>query len=132
MGLPATRMLAAALERGATRHRACGNRGPLGKSALVAARRLAIPASSDFHTNFHSYSKHYGFGLLKPAIAGYLSDFTTARRCTFVPTRELQTQLTREGYRDLLVVARGVDTMLFNPARRSSELRRSWGAPNMM
>ena len=31
--------------------------GPLGASALSAARKLGIPVSSDFHTNFHSYSQ---------------------------------------------------------------------------
>lgn len=104
--------------------------GPLGNSALAAARRLGIPASSDFHTNFHSYSRHYGFGLLQPVIAGYLRRFHNRTACTFVPTRELQGQLEAERYRDLLVVARGVDTALFNPSRRSAELRSSWGVSN--
>jgi len=103
--------------------------GPLGKSALDAARRLRIPASSDFHTNFHSYSRHYGFGLLRPVIAAYLRRFHNRAACTFVPTRELQAQLEADRYRDLLVVARGVDTALFNPCRRSTELRASWGVP---
>jgi glycosyltransferase involved in cell wall biosynthesis len=128
MGLPATRMLLRLWsdERPDVVH--IVTEGPLGRSALIAARKLKIPASSDFHTNFHSYSKHYGFGLLKPAIARYLKRFHNSAASTFVPTRELQAQLTAEGYRDLVVVARGVDTMLFNPARRSAELRRSWGA----
>jgi glycosyltransferase involved in cell wall biosynthesis len=102
--------------------------GPLGRSALAAARRLRIPAASDFHTNFHSYSKHYGFGLLKPAIAAYLKRFHNQAACTFVPTHELKAQLAQQGYRDLLVVARGVDTELYTPARRSARLRESWGA----
>src|SRR5215813_917695 len=58
--------------------------GPLGRSALAAARRLRLAAASDFHTNFHSYSKHYGFGLLKPAIAAYLKRFHNQAACTFV------------------------------------------------
>ena len=128
MGLPATRMLLRLWRVARPDIVHVVTEGPLGRSALIAARRLSIPASSDFHTNFHSYSKHYGFGVLKPAIAGYLKRFHNSAACTFVPTRELQTQLTTQGYRDLVVVARGVDTMLFNPARRSTELRRSWGA----
>ncbi|HTS53294.1 MAG TPA: glycosyltransferase family 1 protein [Burkholderiales bacterium] len=102
--------------------------GPLGKSALCAARDLRIPASSDFHTNFHSYSEHYGLGLLKPVIAGYLKRFHNRADCTFVPTRELRTRLEGDGYRNLLVVARGVDTTLFSPTRRSGQLRAIWGA----
>ena len=102
--------------------------GPLGRSALAAARRLRIPASSAFHTNFHSYSKHYGFGLLKPALSAYLKRFHNQAACTFVPTHQLQAQLAQEGYRALKVVARGVDSDLFMPARRSAALRTRWGA----
>jgi len=102
--------------------------GPLGRSALAAARRLHIPASSAFHTNFHSYSKHYGLGLLKPAVSAYLKRFHNQAACTFVPTHQLRAQLAREGYRGLKVVARGVDTQLFTPAKRSVALRSSWGA----
>ena len=36
--------------------------GPLGASAAAAARHLGIPVVSEFHTNFHAYSRHYGFG----------------------------------------------------------------------
>jgi len=46
--------------------------GPLGASALAAARKLGIPVSSDFHTNFHSYSQHYGFGWLQKTVAAHL------------------------------------------------------------
>jgi glycosyltransferase involved in cell wall biosynthesis len=49
--------------------------GPLGWSALAAAVKLKIPCSSDFHTNFHSYSKHYGIGWLKKPIGAYLRRF---------------------------------------------------------
>jgi glycosyltransferase involved in cell wall biosynthesis len=101
--------------------------GPLGWAALVAARRLRLPAVSDFHTNFHAYSTHYGFGLLRGVIGGYLRRFHNRSLVTFVPTRQLRAELEREGYRAVEVVARGVDTALFDPARRSAELRRSWG-----
>jgi len=102
--------------------------GPLGSSAVGAARGLRIPVSSDFHTNFHSYSQHYGFGLLRPVIAAYLKGLHNRTACTFVPTRQLRGQLEAEGYSGLQVVARGVDTRLFAPERRSSDLRRDWGA----
>jgi len=103
--------------------------GPLGRSALSAATRLHIPTSSDFHTNFDAYSVHYGFGLLKPVIGAYLKRFHNRADCTFVPTRELRVRLESEGYQHLLVVSRGVDTRLYNPARRSDQLRASWGVP---
>ena len=102
--------------------------GPLGWSALSAARQLNIPVSTDFHTNFHSYTQHYGIGLLKWPIATYLRHFHNKAACTLVPTLELKLQLESENYRNVAVVSRGVDTALFHPSRRSDALRASWGA----
>lgn len=102
--------------------------GPLGWSALSAARKLKLPVSTDFHTNFHSYTRHYGIGLLRRPIAAYLRHFHNKADCTLVPTHELQKELAQDGYRNVEVVSRGVDNKLFNPVKRSAELRASWGA----
>jgi len=102
--------------------------GPLGWSALQAAQRLKLPVSSDFRTNFHAYSKHYGIGWLHKPIMAYLRKFHNHTQCTMVPTEALRQSLSEYGFRNLTVLARGVDTALFNPQRRSEELRRTWGA----
>jgi glycosyltransferase involved in cell wall biosynthesis len=101
--------------------------GPLGWSALAAASKLKIPASSDFHTNFHSYSKHYGIGWLKKPIAAYLRKFHNQTLCTMVPTESIRVELEQLGMKNLRVVSRGVDTALFTPRHRSSQLRGAWG-----
>jgi glycosyltransferase involved in cell wall biosynthesis len=101
--------------------------GPLGSSALAAARKLGIPVSSDFHTNFHSYSRHYGFGWLQKTVAGYLRNLHNRTDTTLVPTQELRDTLAQDGYQNLQVVARGVDTALFHPDKRSEKLRLQWG-----
>jgi len=44
-----------------------------------------------------------------------------------VPTETLRAELRASGFRRLRVVSRGVDTRLFDPARRSESLRRDWG-----
>ncbi len=102
--------------------------GPLGWSALAAALKLKIPVSSDFHTNFHSYSKHYGIGWLKRPIAAYLRKFHNRTLCTMVPTESMRGELEELGMKNLRVVSRGVDTALFAPKHRSAQLRGSWGA----
>ncbi|MEO7727130.1 MAG: glycosyltransferase family 1 protein [Burkholderiales bacterium] len=102
--------------------------GPLGWSALQAARKLKLPVSSDFRTNFHAYSRHYGVGWLHQPIAAYLRKFHNRTGLTLVPTESMRRQLDALGFRNLHVVARGVDTGLFNPARRSEALRVSWDA----
>jgi glycosyltransferase involved in cell wall biosynthesis len=127
MGLPAGRVLARAWRGWLPDLVHVVTEGPLGRSALEQARRMGLPATTDFHTNFHSYSAHYGVGFLKGVIGAYLRGFHNRALCTFVPTRQLREQLVGEGYRGLEVVARGVDTRLFNPARRSALLRRQWG-----
>jgi len=101
--------------------------GPLGWSALNEARKLDIPVTSDFHTNFHSYTQHYGIGWMRRPIGAYLRHLHNRARLTLVPDRGLRHELEAQGYRNLVIVGRGVDTDLFNPARRSMELRRSWG-----
>lgn len=101
--------------------------GPLGWSAIGAARKLRLPVTSDFHTNFHSYSHHFGLSWLKAPIAGYLRKFHNRTQATLVPTHALAHELGSAGYDNLAVVSRGVDTVQFNPARRAQELRAAWG-----
>jgi glycosyltransferase involved in cell wall biosynthesis len=102
--------------------------GPLGWSASNAARRLRIPVSTGLHTNFHSYSGHYGLGWMLGPIYRYLRWFHNRAACTMVPTESLKAELEADGFERLAVVSRGVDTALFNPRRRSEELRVGWGA----
>jgi len=102
--------------------------GPLGASAIAAACELGIPVVSEFHTNFHAYSRHYGFGWLEGLVTAHLRRLHNRSRMTLVPSRELAIDLMRQGYHGIRVVARGVDTALFNPARRSTALRAGWNA----
>jgi glycosyltransferase involved in cell wall biosynthesis len=103
--------------------------GPLGWSAISAARALRLSVTSGFHTNFHAYSRHYGLGWLGGAIAHYLRKLHNRTDATLVPTGSLARRLAAEGYRNLAVVSRGVDTDLFNPGRRSAALRATWKVP---
>jgi glycosyltransferase involved in cell wall biosynthesis len=126
MGLPAKQALLRiwALQRPDVVH--VVTEGPLGWSALAAAVKLKIPCCSDFHTNFQSYSKHYGIGWLKKPIVAYLRKLHNKADCTLVPTVAMLHNLEKHGYLNLRVVARGVDTRLFNPAKRSAALRSQW------
>lgn len=127
MGLPAKRLLASLwrLRRPDVIHIA--TEGPLGWSAMASARKLGIPVLAGFHTNFHSYSRHYGLGWLKKPIHAYLRKFHNQARITVVPSQDLRNDLSRQGYRNLEVLTRGVDGQLFSPARRRADLRQQWG-----
>lgn len=128
MGLPARQALerAWACRRPDIVHIA--TEGPLGWSALAAASTLRVPVATDFHTNFHAYSRHYGVGFLERAVGAYLRRFHNRAGCTMVPTAELAETLRQRNFQRLRVVGRGIDPSIFNPSRRSAALRREWGA----
>jgi glycosyltransferase involved in cell wall biosynthesis len=102
--------------------------GPLGWSALRAARRLGLPVVSDFRTNFHAYTQHYGIAWMGTGVNALLRRFHNRTDLTMVPTRRLAAELGTRGFERLSVVARGVDAQRFDPAFRDSTLRAHWGA----
>lgn len=128
MGLPAKRALVRlwTLRRPDVVH--IVTEGPLGWSALQAAHKLRLPAVSDFRTNFHAYSAHYGAGWLKRPILAYLRKFHNRTLATLVPTEAMRAELAGLGFERLRVIGRGVDTSLFDPRRRDARLRASWRA----
>ena len=102
--------------------------GPLGFSALQAARKLGIPTSSTFHTNFQDYCADYGAAFAGRAMLAYLRWFHNACALTTVPDPNLIRRLEAEGVRNLEMLGRGADTTLFHPQKRDAALRKSWGA----
>ncbi|MDB6050049.1 MAG: glycoside hydrolase [Pseudomonas sp.] len=101
--------------------------GPLGLSALRAARRLGINVISGFHTNFQQYSIEYGFGFFSRVLTHYLRWFHNHSQTTVVPSVSQKLELERRGFERVELLARGVDSQLFHPAKRSSTLRGRWG-----
>lgn len=104
--------------------------GPLGYSAMKTAKRLNIPAFSDYHTNFQLYSKNYHLGWLEKMVSGYLRYLHNQTKMTLVPTKELQKQLQNQGYENVKIMTRGIDTDVFNPKYRNQKLRKTWGVSN--
>jgi glycosyltransferase involved in cell wall biosynthesis len=102
--------------------------GPLGWSAAAAARALGVPVTSSFHTNFDEYGRYYGYGPLQRVAFAYLRRFHRDTRRTLAPCAESAARLIAAGFREVGVLGRGVDAGLFDPRRRSADLRREWGA----
>lgn len=128
VGMPAKRLLGSLWDTHRPDIVHVATEGPLGWSALRAATSRGIPVASEFRTNFHAYTRHYGIGCLHHPIKAYLRLFHNRTGCTMVPTRALAGELGSAGFNNLEVVARGVDTSRFDPIHRSGALRRSWGA----
>lgn len=126
-GLPAGRQLARRWQQARPDLVHVVTEGPLGWSAVATARRLGIPVTSGFHTNFDRYSMHYGLGWLRPAVSAYLRTLHRRTLATMVPTQALAAELAGEGVPGVHVVGRGVDVAHFSPQQRSDSLRRAWG-----
>ncbi len=128
MGLPSKRALMQAWRTARPDIVHIATEGPLGWSALVAARALGVPVASDFRTNFHAYSSHYGFAWFARAVTGYLRIFHNRADFTMVPTDEMARGLAQLGFERLRVVGRGVNSQTFSPAKRDPALRGQWCA----
>lgn len=101
--------------------------GPLGWSALRAARKLGIPAATGFHTRFDQYLRDYGLPFLEGTALRWMRRFHNGGDATLVPTRELAAFLQSKGFDQVVRLARAVDAQNFDPSRRDAALRREWG-----
>ncbi|MEP2615894.1 glycosyltransferase family 4 protein [Marinobacter alexandrii] len=101
--------------------------GPLGVAAVSAARKLGHPVSSGFHTNFHSYSRYYGVGILEHLLCAYGRWFHNRTSITLVPTRKMAQTTAAMGISPTGLWSRGVDCNRFAPHKRDQALRKRWG-----
>ncbi|AOY90246.1 glycoside hydrolase [Marinobacter salinus] len=101
--------------------------GPLGLAAVSAARRMGLPVSSGFHTNFHRYSRYYGVSILEKLLCAYGRWFHNRTAITLVPTRKMQKTTAEMGIPASGLWSRGVDCSRFTPHKRDESLRERWG-----
>lgn len=126
-GLPATRRLISLWNLHRPDAIYVATEGPLGWSALRAARSLRIPAATGFHTRFDRYMRDYGVPFLQPVALRWMRYFHNGANATLVPTEALHDELKSMGFLHPLRLPRAVDSTLFHPARRDDALRASWG-----
>lgn len=128
VGLPASLMLRMRWRKRRPDAIYVATESPLGKSAVKAAKILGIPVVTGFHTNFHEYMKRYSLGKFQPMVMSYLKRFHERADCTLAPSPELVEKLRGEGFENVHLMGRGVDTELFCPSKRCENLRSTWGA----
>ena len=126
-GLPATQALLKQWAAAPPDSIYVATEGPLGWSALRAARKLDIPVATGFHTRFDQYMRDYGLRLLEQTALSWMRRFHNGADATLVPTRELADYLETQGFRQVVHLARAVNARQFNPGNRDAVLRRSWG-----
>src|SRR5581483_7423346 len=98
----------------------------LGATGLAAARLFHTPIVSSYHTNLAAYCDHFGFAALTKPMWFYNRFIHNQCSLTFCPSRSTAAMLRAQGFERLRIWPRGVDTTLFQPERRSEELRASW------
>jgi glycosyltransferase involved in cell wall biosynthesis len=101
--------------------------GPLGWSAMRAARKAGLPVITGLHTRFDVYTKHYRLSALKPLAVSLLRRFHNQARHCVVPTQALRAELQDQGFRNVVQIPRAVDVARLRPDRRDPELRSRWG-----
>lgn len=98
----------------------------LGATGLAAARFFNTPLVSSYHTNLAAYCEHFGFSLLTKPMWQYNRFVHSQCALTFCPSPSTAAMLCMQGFEHLRIWPRGVDTTLFQPERRSAEMRLSW------
>ncbi|MCD0277916.1 glycosyltransferase family 1 protein [Xanthomonas melonis] len=126
-GLPATQRLIRHWQATQPDALYIATEGPLGWSAMRAARRLGIPVASGFHTRFDEYLPDYGAAWLQGTALRWMRRFHNQADVTLVPTRELLQTLREDGFHRVQLLARAVDGQQFDPGHRDPALRAQWG-----
>ena len=111
-----------AARRRARRHR--------GAARLVGAARgaaLKLPVCSDFRTNFHDYSRHYGVGWLQRADRGVPARLPQRTALTMVPTEALRA-IASARFRAPRGGRRAASIRAVRPGAAQRRAARSWGA----
>ncbi len=98
----------------------------LGAAGLAAARFLNKPVVSSYHTNMAAYCAYFGVPIFTRPMWAYNRLIHSQCALTFCPSPSTAGMLEKQGFQNLRIWSRGVDTTLFRPERRSAELRTSW------
>lgn len=100
----------------------------IGLGGLVYAQSRQIPVMASYHTDLPRYAHYYSLGWLEVGVWAALRAIHNRCVMTLCPSRAVMSQLNQQGFRRLRYWARGVDSGLFSPTRRSNEWRARLGA----
>src|SRR5436190_14465114 len=107
--------------------------GPVGLTALLAAKMLNLQTSGIYHTDFPQYIRILTEDSFLESVAwGYMHWFYGQLDTVFVNSEEYKQSWIKRGFdpAKLKILPRGLDTELFHPARRDSVFFQKFGASN--
>jgi len=95
----------------------------LGTWGAITARALRIPMVASYHTDFPAYVDLHGLGFAKSAVWPVMRWVHNLAEINLCPSRHTRAELEAHGIRNVDIWRGGVDTHLFDPRRRSTEMR---------
>ena len=101
----------------------------LGAAGAFVAKNLNIPTVAIYQTDVAGFANNYHLKLLSDAAWKWTRRIHNSCAMTLAPSSVTIAELDKHGIKNLDHWGRGVDTIRFNPARRSSQLRRQWAKP---
>ena len=104
--------------------------GPVtnGFGGLKYAQARGLPVVSTYHTALPEYARLYGLGWIEEWAWSLLRSVHNSTAVTLCPSWSTIAALRARGFSHLELWARGVDSRLFTPTRRSDEMRARLGA----
>ena len=103
--------------------------GPVGLTALAAARIMRLPISGTYHTAIPQYAAYLtGDDVIEQLVWRYTLWFYDQMETIYVPSRDTGRELISKGIAEekILQYPRGVDTREFHPDRRNGYLQRKY------
>ena len=100
----------------------------LGKYATRIAQRLNIPTLSIYQTDVAGFARHYGLSIAHSQLTNWVANIHKQTDRTLAPSTWSCEQLKSSGVDNVSLWQRGVDSVKFNPAKRSPGLRESFTA----
>ena len=107
--------------------------GPVGLTALLAAKMLNLQTSGIYHTDFPQYIRILTEDSFLESVAwGYMHWFYGQLDTVFVNSEEYKQSWIKRGFdpAKLKILPRGLDTELFHPARRDAAFFEKFDASN--
>jgi phosphatidylinositol alpha 1,6-mannosyltransferase len=96
----------------------------LGAWGSTAARDLGLPIVAVYQTDVPGYTGSYHLGPTRQAAWRWIARVHGRASLTLAPSTPTADELRKHGVRDVVRWGRGVDSVLFHPAKRDEALRR--------
>ncbi|MFN8528919.1 MAG: glycosyltransferase family 1 protein [Anaerolineae bacterium] len=95
----------------------------LSVSGMLYGRQNRIPVIANYQTDLPNYANAYGMPFLHDMVRDWLRYIHNGSHLTLVPTNWTMRKLREQGYHRLRKWGRGVNSLRFNPGRRSEAMR---------